>query len=320
MSTAITVKEEILAQKTTAECCRLAFLAGAIAGCGSLSIGREGLGLILQNQNEELIKKCASLLSQITGKEPAIVKKDKEMSLGQRVVYEIRLDAATASPILQSMGIFEPPYGIAETASPQTVEEPCCKKSYLKGVFCAAGSLTLSGDTQKANSKGYSLEILLSTKQSALFAAEVMERLGVKPSVRSIRNNYRVYLKDSEKIGDLLIALGATGALYTLNNIIASRSLRNDANRRTNCEVANIDKTLTASSKQLDAIAFIEKRAGLSYLEEYLRDTAETRRAYPDASLTELLKHLKYPTSRSGLNHRLRKIIQIADELRGKND
>ena len=82
MSTAITVKEEILAQKTTAECCRLAFLAGAIAGCGSLSIGREGLGLILQNQNEELIKKCASLLSQITGKEPAIVKRIRRCPSG----------------------------------------------------------------------------------------------------------------------------------------------------------------------------------------------------------------------------------------------
>lgn len=320
MSVNNTIKEEILAARISGKCCKEAFLAGVVLGCGSLPIERNGLGLILQHPAEELIQKCCDILSSLTNKEPFIVKKDKEMSLGQRVVYEIRLPAEVASPLLQELGLYEPPYGINDTIKPDVVGKPCCKKCFLRGVFSASGLLNISSDCQSSNSKGYNLDIVLASQGSADFVAALMTDIGIQPAVRSIKNNYYVYLKDSEKISDFCIALGANSALYMLNNIIASRSLRNNANRRTNCEVANIDKTLSASAKQLAAIDIIEKRAGLSYLDDALRDTAEMRRTYPDATLNELIKHLRYPTSKSGLNHRLRKIIEIADSLGEKND
>ncbi|MDD3946556.1 MAG: DNA-binding protein WhiA [Clostridia bacterium] len=320
MSINNTIKEEIFESKITSVCCKKAFLAGVILGAGSLPIEHGGLGLMIQHTSKELIQKCAAILLQLTDTEPEIIKKEKEMSLGQRTVYEIHLPPETASPLLAELGILDPPYGIHETASQDIVAASCCKKSFLQGVFCAAGSLTISNDCETTNTKGYNLDIVLCSQKSAHFTAELMNSLGIAPGLRAKKNNYSVYLKDSEKIGDFCITIGANSALFKLNNIVASRSLRNDANRRTNCEVANIDKTLSASAKHIEAIAFIEKKAGLNYLDDALRDTAKARRAHPEATLNELTKLLRYPTSKSGLNHRLRKLIQIANELGGNHD
>lgn len=311
------VKEEILSGKISGKCCKKAFLSGVILGAGSLPIEKGGFGLIIQSPNQELIKKCVSIIAELCGSEPDIVKKLKELPLGNRVVYEVRLGTEEAAPLLVDLGIVRPPYGINESVPQETAAKPCCKKSFLRGIFCAAGSLHLAGNCKTGNTGGYNLDIALTSEESARSLEELMSAIGIQPSIRAHKNNYSVYLKDSEKIGDLFIALGANSAVFALNNLIASRSIRNNANRRTNCEVANIDKTLSASAKQLQAIAVIEQKAGLHTLDDALRDTAELRKAHPDASLTELAAMLRYPTSKSGLNHRLRKLIEIANDIGG---
>jgi DNA-binding protein WhiA len=311
-----TLKEDILSVKPAKECCRRAFLAGAILGGGSLPIEHGGLGLIIQSPSEELIERCVELAALLTKAEADIVKKDKELSLGQRIVYEFRLPSETAAPLLVKTGILQPPYTIKETVPEYTLSNLCCKKSFLRGIFCAAGSLLVSAD-KNANTKGYYLDIALSSEESARSVASLMSSMDIVPGVRTKKNNFSVYLKNSEKIADFCITIDAKKGYFALQNILASRSLRNDVNRKNNCEVANIDKTLSASAKQVSAIEAIKKSGLLSALDDVLRDTAEVRLANPDATLTELAKMLRYPTSKSGINHRLRKLIEIAKDTGG---
>jgi len=311
-----TLKEDILSAKPGKECCRKAFLAGTILGAGSLPIERGGLGLIIQSPSEELIERCVTLIQGFIKTEPDIVKKDKEVSLGQRVVFELSLPSEAAAPLLIKTGILEPPYSIIETVPAFVSANVCCKKSFLRGIFCAAGSLILSTD-KNSNTAGYNLDIALSSEDTANSVAGLMASLDIAPCVRATKNNYSVYLKNSEKIADFCITIDAKKGFFTLQNILASRSLRNDVNRRNNFEVANMGKTQSASAKQVGAIELIKKLGMLPTLDAALRDTAEVRLANPDANLNQLADLLLYPTSKSGINHRLRKLIEIANDLGG---
>lgn len=311
-----TLKEDILSVKPQKECCRRAFLAGAILGGGSLPIERGGFGLIIQSALEQLIERCGELISFLVNAEADIVKKDKELSLGQRVVYELRLPSEAATPLLVKTGILEPPYTLRETVPDYILDSLCCKKSFLRGIFCAAGSLLLSTD-KNANTKGYNLDIALSSEESAKSLASLLASMDIVPGVRAKKNNFAVYLKNGEKIADFCIKIDAKKGYFALQNVFASRSLRNDINRKTNCEVANLEKTQSASAKQVTAIETIKKRGLLTTLDDALRDTAEVRLANPEATLNELAALLRYPTSKSGINHRLRKLIEIANDLGG---
>lgn len=165
----------------------------------------------------------------------------------------------------------------------------------------------------------YHLEFNLNSKilcDAAVYAFENAEPLGVSPPVIKRRNHFVVYLKDSEKITDFLVFIGAQRAAMNMMQIKMVKEVRNNINRSTNFETANLSKITNSSSKHIDAINKIKNIVGLEELPEPLKETALLRIMNPYMSLNELSKLYEKPISKSGINHRLKKIMDIAKTIK----
>ena len=184
-----------------------------------------------------------------------------------------------------------------------------CRRSFLRGAFLATGSVS---DPEKA----YHLEINSHHKADAIELKEIINGFSLHAKVVRRKSNYITYLKEAENIVDFLNIIGAHSALLELENIRILKDVRNNVNRIVNCETANLDKMVYASVRQVDNIKFINTTVGLSYLSDNLREIAELRMEYPEATLKELGEMLSPPLGKSGVNHRLRKLDEIADKLR----
>ncbi len=189
------------------------------------------------------------------------------------------------------------------------IERSCCKQSFLRGAFLAAGSIT---DPEK----GYHFEIVCDTKNQSDILSGVIKSFGVEPRVITRKKYYVVYVKDGSDIVDLLNVMGAHMSLMNMENVRILKDVRNKYNRQVNCEVANLNKTVSAAVKIIDDIEFINNTKGLKILPDNLRRLAELRVEYDQASLKELGDMMNPPLGKSGVNHRLRKISEIASELR----
>ena len=191
------------------------------------------------------------------------------------------------------------------------VKKECCRRSYLRGVFLGAGSLS-----DPMNS--YHLEIVANSEEYAESLVKLIETFGLHPKISSRKNVLLVYLKESEQIADFLNIIGAHQALLELENIRIQKEMRNQVNRLVNCESANMNKTIDAAYKQRMNIELIQKYHGFEQLSEGLRAVAEARLEYPEVSLKELGSLMDPPIGKSGINHRMRKLEELADELRSK--
>ena len=182
--------------------------------------------------------------------------------------------------------------------------------------------LSCSQGTRYANFPHDWVELL--TKATSAYLAEeaflLGKSAGMQWKISRRKGNFILYMKESEQIEDFLTWIGATKATLKLMDIKIVKGMRNKVNRATNCETANLDKTVSASRSQVADIAYIKERRGLSYLDEELRPLAELRLENPECSLRELAAMLNPPLSRSGVNHRLKRIQQAAQELRANTE
>lgn len=191
----------------------------------------------------------------------------------------------------------------------KVIQKDCCKKAFIRGMFQAAGSVN---DPQKA----YHFEIVVHNRDMAEIVQSVMDSFSLDAKIVKRKKYYVVYLKEGSMIVDILNIMEAYVSLMDMENVRILKDMRNDINRRVNCETANIKKTVSAARRQIEDIEFIERTKGLKYLNDSLRQLAELRLEEPDANLSELGELLNPPVSKSGVNHRLRKISSIANELR----
>lgn len=164
--------------------------------------------------------------------------------------------------------------------------------------------------------KAYHLEFVVNSLELAEELKELINSYGLTSKVIARKNSHIVYLKEGEQIVDILSIIGAYNSLFEFENVRIVKDMRNNVNRLVNCETANLSKTVNAAVRQVESIKLIEKEIGLKRLSKPLRDIAELRLEYPDESLKELGEMLDPPVGKSGVNHRLRKIEKIADELR----
>ena len=183
-----------------------------------------------------------------------------------------------------------------------------CDAELLAALFLKCGTVS---DPEKS----YHLEFLCDSDEEADTATGALARLGVNAGIIRRKGRIAVYIKGREGISDILAALGAHNALLEFENALVLKEMRGGIQRRVNCETANISKTVSASMKQVEDIRYIESTAGLSFLPETLRQAARLRMDFPEATLSELADRLP-GTGRSGINHRLRKISKIADDMR----
>ncbi len=198
---------------------------------------------------------------------------------------------------------------MADDVADSIIPFECCRKAFLQGAFLGGGSVN-------DPNTNYHLEFTTKTKIYAEDVMKVLESEGVLAKVTQRRARHTVYIKDYESIAAVLGLIGAGAEALELYNISVEKEMRNEANRIANCDIANLDKQAKAASRQLAAITKIEKTIGLDALSDVLKEMAEVRREYPDDAISELGERLNPPIGKSGVNHRLKRIIEIADNIK----
>lgn len=275
---------------------------------GSLGIANRNMILNVQTESPAIARRIYSLLKQFYQVESEIVVRRK-MKLKKNNQYVVRL-RYHAQEILSDLGILEG-FQIKEKVPMALLKDDLMIRSYLRGAFLAGGSVN-NPETSR-----YHLEIYSLYEEHNEMIAHMINRYHLNARTTARRSGYIVYLKEAEKIAEFLQLIGATNGMLKFENIRIVRDMRNSVNRLVNCENANMDKVANASNRQIENIRLIDSMVGLDSLPEKLRAIAETRLAHQEVSLKELGVLVPGgPISKSGVNHRLRKLNAYAEELR----
>lgn len=310
MSFSSKTKNELTRMNGEDKCCQMAELSAFIKVSGTISLsGFKRVDLTIVTENPAIARRVFSLLKKVFSINSEIhVKQNKNLKKTNTYLMQI----PDASELLDRLGILDESEGfmrIREGASPKMVQKECCKRAYIRGAFLGGGSLS---DPEK----GYHAELVTHQEGFAEALAELLGAYELSAKVIERKSQYVVYLKEGDQIVDLLNIIGAHSTLLEFENVRIIKQMRNDVNRLVNCETANMNKTIDASYRQLEDIQFIRDSVGLSYLPDNLRMVAELRLENNEISLKELGEMLEPPVGKSGVNHRFRKIEQIAEELR----
>ena len=200
-------------------------------------------------------------------------------------------------------------HSLAEEVNPVLLKNSCCRRSFLRGAFLCLGSMS-------DPNKGYHLEFVCEYEAWAEQIRQMIGSFDIEARIIRRKKYYVVYLKEGAGIVDLLNVMGAHRCLMQLETLRVEKEVRNSINRQVNCEAANITKTVNAANKQIEDIKLLQKHYGLSNLPENLRQMAEIRLEHPESSLQELGGFLNPPVGKSGVNHRLRKLSEMAEKIR----
>lgn len=291
------------------ECCIKAELAALIRMNGVLSFSNRKIVLDIQTENAAIARRIYVLLKKRyqVGVELLVRKK---MRLKKNNVYIVRL-IEKAKDILDDLMIIKENFTTVMDISPEIVKKKCCKRSYLRGSFLAGGSVN------NPETSSYHLEIFSLYKEHNDSLCELMNSFDLNSKTLERKKGYITYLKEAEKIAEYMNIIGAHKALLRFEDVRIVRDMRNSVNRLVNCETANLNKTIGAAIRQVENIRYISETVGLTILPEKLREIAELRVTYQDVTLKELGEMVSTgKISKSGINHRLRKIDEIAEKLR----
>lgn len=204
-------------------------------------------------------------------------------------------------------------HSLTDEIAPVLLKNSCCRRAFLRGAFLCLGSMS---DPYK----GYHLEFVCEHEPWALQIRHAAAGFDIETKIIRRKKYYVVYLKEGAGIVDLLNVIGAHRALMQFESLRVEKEVRNFINRQVNCEAANITKTVHAASKQIEDIEYLKKYYGLSNLPDGLRAMAEVRLEHPESSLAELGGYLNPPVGKSGVNHRLRKLGELVDKLKSKEE
>jgi len=277
MSFSSDVKAELAKQHSKSIHCQVAELAAMIMQEGRISVNPTGL--TFETENSLLMEKYATLMKR---------------------AFSIDVSATMDSQDCER---------VVEAIQTLYLEKTCCKRAFIRGAFMASGSMS---DPNKA----YHFEIVCRTPEQAQRLQELMTEFETEPKIIERKNHYVVYLKDGSQIVDMLNVMEAYVSLMDLENVRILKEMRNSVNRKVNCETANISKTVNAAVKQISDIELIRDTIGMDNLPPSLREMAQIRLDNPEAPLKDLGQYLDPPVGKSGINHRLRKLSALADDIR----
>lgn len=325
MSFAYDAKLEVLKEELNNDCCAIAFLSAIIKCSGQLNISDKNYVVEIFTEIEELFDKVNSIIKQYYGVQ-CTLDVAEDTSIAKNIRYRITLPTSITEQLLIDLGIM----GVDENnyktinngISKFLIIDECCKKSYIKGAFvsCATSNIVIKNyNNESKNNSGYHLEFVFNFENLAEDFLSLLSEMGVNAKYTLRKKSPLVYIKEYQMICDTLALVGAYKSVLMLQNEAAIREVRNNVNRQTNCFNANLNKTVKASIKQLNAIKTIQKHIGLENIDENLMELCLLRLANPNESLEDLAKICSFKISKSGINHRFRKIIQIADELTKKD-
>ena len=307
MSYASDVKKELTTLEVHKENAKAELMA-LIRMNGSISLANRKIILNIQTENPAIARRIYKLILEFYEVESKLVVR-KKMKLNKNNVYVVRI-ANQAQAILDDLGIFDN-YQIVERVPIELLKDDSQVRSYLRGAFLAGGSVN-NPETSR-----YHLEIYSLYEEHNDMISEMMNKYELNSRTTDRRSGYITYLKEAEKIANFLQLIGATNAMLKFEDVRIMRDMRNSVNRLVNCENANMNKVANASTKQISNIQFIDDTVGLDKLPEKLYEVAITRMKMPEVSLKELSESLPSGAiSKSGINHRLRKINEFADKIR----
>lgn len=285
------IKEELAQHYAKARHCNLAELSALVHMSGSFE--KDGYGsciLKLHTENDGVARKCFTLLG-------------KTFNISTDIAIRRNTAKGSCSYYIRAKG--EELLAVENVI----VQAVCCKRAYIRGAFIASGSMS---DPDKS----YHFEIVCGTLKQAEYLKNMINSFEMDAKIVKRKKSYVVYLKEGSQIVDILNIMEAHVALLELENVRIMKEMRNTVNRKVNCETANINKTVSASVRQMEDIIYIRDNIGFDKLPDGLKDVALTRLTYPDATLKELGGLLENPIGKSGVNHRLRKLSEIAEKLR----
>lgn len=306
--TAETKKE--LTQVESKACCKRAELSALVRMNGTIQIKQKKWMLDISTENPSTARHIFSLIKKQYGIHPEVLVR-KKVRLKKNNVYIIRISNGTEE-LLTDLCILKP--GLRERIegiSSDLFRHKCCKRAYLRGAFLAAGSVN------NPDSASYHLEIVSTYYDHSEALCQLMNEFYLHAKMIERKKGFVVYIKEGDKIGEFLNIIGAHPSLLHFENVRIMKDMRNSVNRIVNCETANLNKTIKAAMRQIENIYLIQETIGLDQLPDRLREVAETRLKHPEVNLAELGQLLPSgKVSKSAINHRFRKLEEIANRLR----
>jgi DNA-binding protein WhiA len=285
----------------------IAELAGFIRNNGTLT--KEAI--ILTTENKQTVERIKKFIKNVYNTDLQIEKKDNtNFSKKELVVMKIKNNVET---IVKDLGCIDEEGNFLSVPPTYIVGANEEIRAYLRGVFLCCGSIN------DPKTSRYHMELLISTPDEAVFVQKLLNIFDLNAKILNRDKGYMIYLKEAEKISDYIKILGANNAVMYFENVRIYREQKNKTNRLNNCEQANIDKVISTATTQLEQIKIIEDTSSVELLDDKTRETLEYRKKYPEASFKELSEIISLetgkPITKSGLNHRLRKIKELAERL-----
>lgn len=306
MSFSIEVRNELARLQSERKCCKHAELTALLRMGGTMLIGGAGrVGLTFSTENAAVARKVLMLIRQ----QPDVIAEitvARNRRLHKNNRYSLRLPpSATVTNLLAGLGLLE---FTQTTAAIPPVRRACCRRSYLRGAFLGGGSVNRpEGD--------YHLELVSTNQGHAEHLIKLLKQQNLSAGLAGRKQDYVVYLKDGNAVSEFLGLVGAHQAVMKFENVRIVKDMRNQVNRLVNCETANLEKTVNAAVRQIDAIRLIQQTIGLASLSSGLQETAQLRLEFPEASLQELVNLSSGQLGKSGIRHRLRRLEEIAVDI-----
>ena len=291
MSFSSEIKQELSWQLPSASHCRLAEISAILSFCSHVEAGTEGTGNVrMHTENLAVARKYFTLLKKTFNINMNVSVRQNRKPHGNR---SFEITALTDMTAVRHV----------------LIQNPCCRRAYIRGAFLASGSVS---DPEK----GYHFEIVCADSARAEQLSAMLGSFGIEAKITLRKHSYILYVKEGSQIADILNVMEAHVGLMKFENIRILKEMRNSVNRQVNCETANLNKTVSAAVKQIEDIQYIQSTIGFEKLPENLAEIARLRLEQPGMSLKELGQMLTPPVGKSGVNHRLRKLSFIAEELR----
>lgn len=309
MSFSTEIKNEVCSLKLS-RVENISFLSGFVRNNKLENVNK----ISLVTENPKIIRYLYNLFKEIYGVSP-LIEKGKSNNFNKNTYYNLVIDN-NANFILKDIMVIDENNKILDKPKSYITDTEDLKRAYLRGVFLARGSIN---DPKKL---GYHMEFFIDNKSEASFVSNILNDFYINNKMLARDNNYMVYVKESEKIGDFLRIISANVALLYFEDIRIYRDHKNMTNRLNNCEQANVDKIVSSAQNQLNDIKKLEDVIGFDLLDEKLQEVIVYRKKYPDVSLNDLSIIMTEETgktiTKSGLNHRFRKIQEMAKKLDDK--
>lgn len=310
MSFSNDIKNELLRLEYTDDSERVSLLAGLARMDGTILIGAgRQISLQLVSENAAVARLVFSWLKSLFHVESEVTIQ-RQNRLKKNVLYVVNVPSQTRMPaLLNTLGMVDRDGLLFRSEIPvELIDSDSLRRAYLRGVFLGGGSMT---DPKRS----YHLEIVTQSEEYAGHLIRLIENYNIYPRMSYRKESIVVYLKESEQISDFLALIGAYEAVMALENTRIQKNVRNQVNRLVNCETANLNKSINAAQRQIQHINLIASRMGLDRLPDSLRQAAEARLNHPEESLKDLGQLLDPSVGKSGMNHRMRRLEELAEQL-----